>query len=164
MADDGPAVQTYAIVPHAKWKAMEQRLQRAESEANSEVQTQPATQEPHSEGLPADSLSNPPSMNEGSEKKKDVKLKYRKVQMKKLLHHMERLEGSQGVTSLENIDDLIKSALGSSKKILPNESKFFTFLFDNSLTHFVKNRWKIGLYYNMENVRSGITGKYGHLR
>ena len=148
MADDCAAVQTYAIVSYAKWKAMEQRLQRAESEVNSEVQSQPASQEPPSEAFPADSGSNSPPVNEGAEKKKDVKLKYRKVQIKKLLHHIERLEGGEGVTSLENIDDLIQSALGTSKKILPNEVKFFTFLFDNNLAHFVKNRWKIGLYYN----------------
>ena len=42
MANDGSAIQTYAIVPHVKWKAMEQRLQRAEPEVNSEVQEPPA--------------------------------------------------------------------------------------------------------------------------
>ena len=73
-------------------------------------------------------VSEPPPLEEGREKK-DVKLKYRKVQIKKLLSHIERQEGGQGITSLENIDELIQSALGSSRKILPHEFKFFSFLF-----------------------------------
>ena len=149
MADDGSTIQTYAIVPYAKWKTMAQRLQRAESEVNSEVQGPPPVQEAPSEPSQEDmEPPPPPPIVEEGKKKNNVKLKYQKSQIKKLLQHIERLEGGQGVTSLENIDELIKSALGSSRKILPNESTFFSFLFDNNLAHFVKNRWKIRLYYN----------------
>ena len=60
---------------------------------------------------------------------------------------MERLDDSQHITSLENIDQLIDTALGSNKKVVPNEEMFFTYLFDNNLAHFVKNRSKIARYY-----------------
>ena len=146
MADDASAVQTYAIIPHSKWEAMDQRLKKAESETTSGVQDPP--EEPPEEKIDNPlTVSEPPPLEEGREKK-DVKLKYRKVQIKKLLSHIERQEGGQGITSLENIDEFIQSALGSSRKILPHEFKFFSFLFDNNLAHFVKNRWKIALYYN----------------
>ena len=84
-------------------------------------------------------------------KKKDHKAKYQKVQMKKLLQHLERLDGSQAITSLDNIDQLIESALGSSKKMITGEEIFFPFVFENNLSHFVKNRSKIALYYKQRD-------------
>ena len=69
------------------------------------------------------------------------------VQIKKILQHIEKTTGSEKVTSLENLVELIKSALSNTKKKLPNEELFFTFLFDNGMAHFVKNRSKIDLYY-----------------
>ena len=96
-------------------------------------------------------IHTPPITTTRREKERH-KRKIRQVQIKKLLQHIERLEGSQEITSLDNIDQLIQSALGSNKKIIPNESKFFSYLFDNNLAHFVRNRWKIGLYYkNRDN-------------
>ena len=144
MAEAQP-VETYAILPIAKFRAMQQRLEKSESETRPE-QTQTSTEEEPLEVENGSPTTSNPSQ-EPAREKKDIKLKYRKVQIKKLLQHIERLEGSQDITSLENIDQLIQSALGSSKKIIPHELKFFTFLFDNNLAHFVKNRWKIGLYY-----------------
>ena len=95
MADDGSTIQTYAIVPYAKWKTMEQRLQRAESEVNSEVQEPPTIQEAPSEDSQEDNDTPPPIVEE-DKKKNNVKLKYQKSQIKKLLHHIESLEGVRG--------------------------------------------------------------------
>ena len=81
---------------------------------------------------------------------KDVSLKYRSNQMKKLVHHIKSVQqahGTENITELPNFEDLIKSALTQSKKSLPNESMFFNFLFRNGMASFVKNRSKIDLYY-----------------
>ena len=51
------------------------------------------------------------------------------------------------ITSLEKIEQLIDTAMGSSKKVIPNEEMFFIYLFDNNLAHSVKNRSKIARYY-----------------
>ena len=146
---DGPPVETYAIMPVAKFRALEQRLKKAESEVTPQASQVPTKDESMEE--PTNDSHSPPSP-QPEEKKKDIKGKYRQVQIKKLLQHIERLEGSQEIMSLDNIDQLIQSALGSNKKIIPNESKFFSYLFNNNLAHFVRNRWKIGLYYkNRDN-------------
>ena len=145
---DAPPVETYAILPIAKYKAMEQRLKKSESEMKPEESHSSNEAEEAMEAEADVATTSKDSEDQApNEGKKDVKLKYRKAQIRKLLHHVERLEGGQEITSLENIDQLIQSALGASKKILPNESKFFSFLFDNNMAHFVKNRWKIRLYY-----------------
>ena len=68
--------------------------------------------------------------------------------MKKLLKHIEKKNGSQDITSLENLEQLIKCALSNSCKKLANEKEFFDFLFANNLAHFVKNRSKINQYYH----------------
>ena len=94
MADDGSAVQTYAIVPYAKWKAMEQRLQKAESDMNSPVQVPPEIDDPPLDAENSQTMPDPTPMEEGPLVKKDVKLKYRKVQMKKLISHIERWKRS----------------------------------------------------------------------
>ena len=134
MSQNQPSVESFAIIPVAKWRSMEKRLKQQD-----ETPVAPS-REPSPHPSVTDVTTEEP-------KKKELKLKYRKVQMKKLLQHVERLEGSQEITSLENIDQLIETALGSSRKMVPNEALFFSFLFDNNLAHFVKNRSKIALYY-----------------
>ena len=61
----------------------------------------------------------------------------------------ERAEGSQEILALPNLDALIRAALTTSRKSLPNEKAFFTFLFENSLGPYVKNRSKINEYYQL---------------
>ena len=134
MSQNQPSVESFAIIPVAKWRSMEKRLKQQD-----DTPAKPS-REPSPQPASMDATPEEP-------KRKDLKLKYRKVQIKKLLQHLERLEGSQDITSLENIDELIEAALGSSRKMIPNEALFFSFLFDNNLAHFVKNRSKIALYY-----------------
>ena len=43
--------------------------------------------------------------------------------------------------------NILQGRLTSKRKALPNEEVFFTFLFENGMGHFVKNRSKIDLYY-----------------
>ena len=75
----------------------------------------------------------------GKAKKKELKNTYRSTQIKKVVKQIEETNNSKDVSDLENLDSLIKAALGSSKKILPNEQLFFTFLFENNLGNFVQN-------------------------
>ena len=84
-------------------------------------------------------------------KKKELKNMFRATQIKKVLKQIERTSNSEGITNLENLDSLIKSLLGTSKKILPNEREFFTFIFENNLGHFCRNRSKIDLYYKFKD-------------
>ena len=88
------AVETFAIVPISKWRSMEKRLKSLEEEEAEEVFTPSPSAKPT---LPA--VVEP--------QKKELKQNYRKVQIKKLLQHLERLDDSQKITSLENIDQLI---------------------------------------------------------
>ena len=78
---------------------------------------------------------------------KDVTKDYRRVQIKKLLQRVQKSHGSGEIVSLPNLDDLIHAAVTNKKKKLSNEELFFTFLFENGMGHFVKNRSKIDLYY-----------------
>ena len=84
-------------------------------------------------------------------KKKELKNMFRATQIKKVLKQIERTSNSEGITNLENLDSLIKSLLGTSKKILPNEREFFEFIFENNLGHFCRNRSKIDLYYKFKD-------------
>ena len=77
----------------------------------------------------------------------DHTTKYRSNQIKKLHNLIKENDSTRDITSLDNLEALIKAALANSRKILPNEKKFYTFLFDNNLAHFCKNRSKINLYY-----------------
>ena len=67
--------------------------------------------------------------------------------MKKLLHHIKAVLGGSTIAEISNLDNLIKNALTQSKKKLPNEEEFYTFLFEHGMGSYVKNRSKIDLYY-----------------
>ena len=85
---------------------------------------------------------------------RDTNLTFSSSKCIKFIHTLKQIEkttNSKDITALENLDSLIKSALGSSKKVLSNEKQFFTFLFENNLGHFVRNRNKINLYYKFKD-------------
>ena len=140
------AVETFAILPIGKFMSMEKRLKQ--TEVADEEQPSPKVSDPSEVEEVVEEVPAPPPPPRASVKKKDVKVKYRSTQIKKLLQHIEKKDGAQKISSLENLDDLIKCALGNSKKTLPNEKEFFNFLFENNLAHFVKNRSKISQYYD----------------
>ena len=148
MSQNQPSVETFAIIPYAKWRSMEKRLKTLEQE---EVQNVSHPQPSREASPEPKEMETEVDVGKSQPKKKDHKAKYQKVQMKKLLQHLERLDGSQAITSLDNIDQLIESALGSSKKMIPGEEIFFPFVFENNLSHFVKNRSKIALYYKQRD-------------
>ena len=136
-------LETFAIIPWGKFQSMEKRLKKEETSDEELPAAKPQT--PEVEETAEKEVQPTPK---DTTKKKDVKTKYRATQIKKLLHHIEKLGGSQKITSLENLEELIKCALGNSRKTLANEEEFFNFLFDNNLGHFVKNRSKINQYYD----------------
>ena len=144
------STEMHVILPLGEYRSLEQRANKAEITDNSTMPTKNEDEKSDEEPLPPTQLiektSSPPK-----EEKKELKNNYRFVQIKKLLNQIKRLNPSQDITSLPNLDELVKSALGNSRKVLGNEAKFFNFLFDNNLAHFVKNRNKIKTYYKFSD-------------
>ena len=114
------SLETFAILPFGKFLSMEKRLKKAEG--SDEELPSPATK---------------PQSNEPSE--------VEEVEVKEVLPTSTK---STSEDAGKKKKDLIKSALGNSRKTLANEKEFFNFLFANNLGHFVKNRSKIALYYD----------------
>ena len=144
MTSNREGVEPYVILPYARYKALDQKAKKMEAQ----VETPPVSETPEvHQPPPAASASEPASKEDIG---KDVTLKYQTTQMKKLLRHIERAEGSKEILDLPNLDALIRAALTTSRKSLPNEKAFFTFLFENSLGPYVKNRSKINEYYQLD--------------
>ena len=151
-------VETFVFLPYSKYKALDTRVKKAEG---CEISSSPLqSEEPmnveteKSDDLPSTSSLKPKEEDERKERQiekpklgEDLTKTYRSVQIKKLIAHIERSNGSEGIMALPNLDDLIKLVLSNSKKTHRHEEQFFTFLFENNMSHFVKNRSKIDLYY-----------------
>ena len=135
-------VETFVILPYPRFKALDQKSQKEDHPPQKEELPPPP---PPPEVAAASQEASPQPTKPVDQK--DVSLKYRSNQMKKLVHHIKSVHGTENITELPNFEDLIKSALTQSKKSLPNESMFFNFLFRNGMASFVKNRSKIDLYY-----------------
>ena len=103
------AVETFAILPIGKFMSMEKRLKKSE-----ESDQRPPTPKSSEKSESVENLDSPPSSPKAPNKKKEVKMNYRAAQIKKLLHHVEKKNGSEKITSLENLEELIKCALRNS--------------------------------------------------
>ena len=138
-------VETFVFLPYSKYKALDNKLKKGESSLPVLDEPQP-NEESTSVSINTSTTSEP---GEGTKRQlgKDVTKSYRGVQINKLIHYIEKTKGSADVTCLANLEELSKAALTNTRKKLPNEEIFFTFLFDNGMGHFVKNRSKIDLYY-----------------
>ena len=154
-------VELCVILPYAEYRSIEQRAKKGNStevrSTTPEKSTTPSVEENSSDSeqkvesiSTQEPMETPPAPPEKG-KKKELKNTYRATQIKKVLKQIEKTSDSKDICQLENLDSLIKSALGSSKKVLSNEKKFFTFLFENNLGHFVRNRNKINLYYKFKD-------------
>ena len=137
--------ETFVFLPYNRYKALDSRAKKEQTEL-------PVSNS--GGGLSSEEISSEPIPSQSDElievKKpigKDLTKSYRGVQMKKLLQHIEKTEGSSEIVNLPNLEELIKNAQSNSKKRLPNEKLFFTFIFDHGMSRFVKNRSKIDLYY-----------------
>ena len=148
MTPNKESLETYVVLSYPRYKALDQKAKKWEAQtASSQLPETPETMESH----PPPSIE--PSDNDTSRAEaigKDITLKYKTTQMKKLLRHIEGVEGAQEILTLPNLEELIRYALTTSRKSLPNEQKFFTFLFSNSLGSYVKNRSKINDYYKLD--------------
>ena len=136
-------VDTFVLPPFADFKSMDQRVKRAEEEKTSQ-------QAPSSFEEDADADKFEATVSEKQtvpvKKKKDLSKSCRKTYLKKLIQQMPKTEDSNEILKLDNLDALIDLALGNSKRTLPNEEMFFRFAFQNGLSQFIKNRFKINLY------------------
>ena len=134
-------LETFVILPYLTYKALDQRAKKAEGVSATHLGSD---EPPTAMGEPPPLPVEPSSKDEVG---KDVVVKYKTSQMKKLLHHIQETSGSKEILDLPNLDELIKSALGSSRKNVPHERQFFTWLFNHSLSAYVRNRSKINQYY-----------------
>ena len=144
-------VETFVFLPFSQYKALDSRAKRMEPEVISSQVLEPPQPNEETEVSTVDSpiIKDKPESLLGKDVPlgKDMTKHYRSVQIKKILQNIKKNRGSEQVVSLSNLDDLIQAALTNKRKKLPNEEVFFTFLFENGMGHFVKNRSKIGLYY-----------------
>ena len=143
-------VETFVFLPYAKYKALDTRAKKVEQDPTPPIPEEPPTNEGETSTASTPSITIPPPAEGKNPLGKDLTKHYRGVQIKKILRLIEKTEGSTEITSLANLEELIKSAVTNTRKKLPNEEVFFTFLFDNGMGHYVKNRSKIGLYYKNE--------------
>ena len=136
-------VETFVLLPYAHFKSMDQRVKRAEEEKTS--QQAPASVE---ENVGADKFEATVSEKQTVPVKnnKDLSKSYWETYLKILLQQMLKTEDSNEILKLDNLDALIDLALGNSKRTLPNEEMFFRFAFQNGLSQFIKNGFKINLY------------------
>ena len=144
-------VETFVFLPYAKYKALDTRAKRVEQDPTPSIpEGHPSNEEGETSASSTPSITIPPPAEVKNPLGKDLTKHYRGVQIKKILRLIEKTKGSTEITSLANLEELIKSAVTNTKKKLPNEEVFFTFLFDNGMGHYVKNRSKISLYYKNE--------------
>ena len=144
-------VETYVLLPYNDFKSMDQRVKKAEegvstTRENSISAPNPETRKEEvekSEELPVSV-----KQTHIETKKKDLSKSYRKTHLKKLILQIQKADNSKEILELENLDALIEAALNNSRKTLPNEEVFFRFLFQNRMSQFVKNRFKINLYFD----------------
>ena len=145
-------VETFVFLPYAKYKALDTRAKRVEQDPTPSIpEGHPSNEEEEETGASrTPSITMPTPAEVKNPLGKDLTKHYCGVQIKKILRLIEKTKGSTEITSLANLEELIKSAVTNTKKKLPNEEVFFTFLFDNGMGHYVKNRSKISLYYKNE--------------
>ena len=144
MTSNPKGVEPYVILPYARYKALDQKVKKMKAQ----VETPPVRETPKVHQPPPTATASEPASKE--EVGKDITLKYQTTQMKKLLRHIERTDGSKEILALPNLDALIRAALTTSCRTLPNEKEFFNILFENSLGPYVKNRSKINEYYQLD--------------
>ena len=143
MSSNQEGVEPYVILSYPRYKALDQRAKKGDTPAPHQAPEPVEVSEPP----PPTKPELPPKETIGT----DVTLKYRTTQMKRLLQHIAQAEGSEDILALPNLEALIKAAVTTSRKSLPNEKKFFTFLFENSLGAYVKNRNKINDIYQIDS-------------
>ena len=143
------SVETFVILPLHKFKALEERGKRDGVELRPSGNKSPAVVEENDETPATTTTTTTTAAAEegGVPAKKDLKDTYRATLFRKLLKYIKERDSDATVTSFENLDALIRSALNTSKKTLPNEAAFFDFLFENNLAFYVRNRSKIDRYY-----------------
>ena len=104
-------VETFVFLPYSKYKALDIRAKKVEpcNSGMSALENDPAMEKrgEMSVDLPLP-ISNPEGEKKEEEKPRlgrDLTKTYRSVQIKKLLTHLEKTRGSEGITSLPNLDD-----------------------------------------------------------
>ena len=136
-------VQMYVLLPFNDYRSMDQRLKKADTVTTID------TVKPVTEREEPSVASTMPKEEEMKQKiGKDLTKGYQAAYLKKVLRQLANTPDSKEILELENINDLIRSALNNSKRVLPNEERFFRFIFQSGLSKICKNRYKINLYFD----------------
>ena len=144
-------VETYVLLPYNDFKSMDQRVKKAEEGVSTTRESSISAPTPETrkeEVEKSEELSVLVKQTHIETKKKDLSKSYCKTLLKTLIQQIWKTEDSKEIIQLENLDALIESALNNSKKTLLNEEIFFQFLFQNGMSQFVKNHFKINLYFD----------------
>lgn len=163
-------VETFVILNLERYNHMQEELQNKKKRNTSPPKSPPppkmtkdndyddekvkSEDENESQGESQKSLteSNPNDSVDVSDQSYDKKVSEKTKSMIKkktvFQNHFEKLfkalEKYKGIdTNFPNLQQLIKAAIGSSKRTLPNEEKFYKLLLDHQLFHLVKNQHKI---------------------
>ena len=134
-------VETFVFLPFSQYKALDSRAKSHSTSQHGLENPQPKVSEMSIATTSISKEEKQPKLE------RNVTKTYQSTQIQKIRTNIRKTEGSEELTSLPHLDDLIKAAISNTRKKLPNEEVFFTFLFENGMGHFVKNRSKIGLYY-----------------
>ena len=134
-------VETFVFLPFSQYKALDSRGKLHSTSQHGLENPQPKVSELSIATTSISKEEKQPKLE------RNVTKTYQSTQIQKIRTNIRKTEGSEELTSLPHLDDLIKAAISNTRKKLPNEEVFFTFLFENGMGHFVKNRSKIGLYY-----------------
>ena len=134
-------VETFVFLPFSQYKALDSRGKLHSTSQHGLENPQPKVSEMSIATTSISKEEKQPKLE------RNVTKTYQSTQIQKIRTNIRKTEGSEELTSLPHLDDLIKAAISNTRKKLPNEKVFFTFLFENGMGHFVKNRSKIGLYY-----------------
>ena len=149
-------VETYVIVPLMKWTQMEDAAMKKSTPPPQPATTEEVKEEeepkPH-EPLEEPEDSPPPAKAPAKEPPSPLLPTTKELVTKKMLGHkhfekfFEAVKAYGGkIPELPNIEALIRSALGKSKRVLENEEEFYQFLSAHGLVHLIKNPFKIKRY------------------
>ena len=74
--------------------------------------------------------------------------KYKKGRLKKII---DTVDSHGDFSKFDNLGDLIMQAVGTRKKVLPNEKEFYELMFKLHLGACISNTEKINKYFGMHN-------------
>ena len=144
----GEALETWILCSLPRYKLQMEKLKKAEEllkKSKHRTPTPPSSPTTPSPPPPIQEVA-VEEPKESSPQQTPTIQTLRGNQIRKLLTLIKSVDGASEILQLDNLDLLIKNALSQSKKKLANQDLFYHFLFQNNLSHLVRNRHAIAKY------------------